>query len=220
VANSKTRVKPLHKPKLRGYFHQEAFFVALGAAIILIAKCTSETSRIAAVIYSFGLLFLFGVSAIYHRPHWEPKPRAFMKRLDHSAIFILIASTFTPFCMMGLPSVDGHKLLVTIWAAASIGTLQSIFWIRAPIWITTIFYLIMGWLVFPYFGELYVALGPKDLMITLLGGLFYTSGAIIYAIRKPNPWPATFGYHEIFHVLVVIAAALHFYVIYEMIAYT
>jgi len=205
------------KPRLRGYVHQEAFFISLGACALLIAKSSSGKALVASIIYSLGLLMLFGISATYHRPYWEPSARALMKRFDHCAIFIQIAGSFTPICMLALPEQVGNKLLLIIWSAAVLGILQSIFWSKAPRWVTAIFYVVMGWLALPYLGELKVTLGFNYLMLLAAGGVVYTIGAVFYALKKPNLFPGTFGYHELFHVLTIIGAAFHFIVIYQLI---
>lgn len=213
-----TYVKPFKKPLLRGYFHQEAFYIALGACALLIAKSTANSiSLTSCLIYSFGLLFLFGVSAIYHRPHWEPKQRAILKRFDHSAIFITIAGTFTPICLMALPQEMGYQLLIVVWIAAITGIAQSIFWVKAPKFITAIFYVVMGWFALPYLGELKVSLGMEKLSLIFAGGVVYTIGAVFYALKKPKLFPHIFGYHELFHIFTIIGATLHFIVIYQLV---
>lgn len=210
-------MKPLKKPTMRGHLHQAAFFMTLGAGSLLVANSTSTTATIAGIIYVLGLLFLFGVSSIYHIPHWEPKPRAFLKRIDHSAIFILIASTFTPLCMLALPEAPGKQLLIIIWSAAALGLIQSIFWVKAPKWVTAILYVIMGWLALPYLGELKETLGSARILLIVAGGVVYTVGAVFYAMKKPNFKPGVFGYHELFHLFTIIGALLHFVVIYQLI---
>lgn len=205
------------KPMLRGYFHQECFFIALGACLMLIAKSTYTTTLVASVVYAVGLLTMFGVSAVYHRFHWQPKQRATLRRLDHSSIFILIASTFTPLCLLALSSEDGRKLLIGVWILGLIGIFQSIFWVHAPKWLTAVFYIGMGWYMFPYFTELNASLGTKNFWLVLTGGFAYTAGAIVYAVKKPNFKPEVFGYHEVFHVLTIVGAVLHFLVIYSLI---
>lgn len=209
--------KPLKKPILRGYLHLAAFFTTLGAGSLLAAKSNSAEATIASIVYVFGLLFLFGVSSIYHIPHWEPQPRAFLKRIDHSAIFILIASTFTPLCMLALPEAPGKQLLIIIWSAAALGLVQSIFWVKAPKWVTAILYVVMGWLALPYLGELKESLGSARVLLIVAGGVVYTIGAIFYAMKKPNFKPGVFGYHELFHLFTIIGALLHFVVIYQLI---
>lgn len=212
--NKKT---PPIKPTLRGYLHQEAFFCTLGASVLLLVKSSNNISFICGLVYSLGLLLLFGISAVYHRPHWEPQTRALLKRLDHSAIFILIAGTFTPVCVFALSEKSSHQLLIVIWSAAIAGVLQSIFWVSAPKYVTALFYVIMGWLALPYLSELHLSLGNSQLALLLAGGVFYTTGAFFYALKKPNFFPGVFGYHELFHLFTVIAAALHFAVVYQLI---
>jgi hemolysin III len=207
----------LSKPKLRGYFHQEAFFIALGACALLVAKGSGSPAHYSSLIYSFSLLFQFGISAVYHRPHWSPRPRAWLKRLDHSAIFVLIAGTFTPFCLLVLPQASGEKLLGLVWGGATVGILLSVFWVTAPKWFSALFYVALGWLVFPFVSELKDALGLWSLGLIFFGGLLYTLGAVFYVMKRPNFVPGVFGYHELFHVLVVLAAAVHFAVVYQII---
>ncbi len=210
--------KPLAtKPLLRGHIHQGAFFVSLGATAMLIAKSSNQQSFTAAVIYSFSLLLLFGISAVYHRFHWEPPQRALMKRLDHSAIFILIAGTFTPVALLAMPNVIGHKLLWIIWSAAVIGVMQSIFWVKAPAWFSALFYVGIGWIAAPYLGTLKDSVGISGVGLLLAGGIVYTVGAVFYALKKPKLIAHIFGYHELFHLMTIFGAALHFIVIYSLI---
>lgn len=205
------------KPFLRGYLHQEAFFTTLGASILLIAKSSTSLSLISSIVFSIGLLLLFGISALYHRPYWKPKARVFLKRLDHSAIFILIASTFTPICLLALPPASGDMLLIIVWIAAVLGILQSIFWVKAPKIVTALLYIIMGWQALPYLKELNQSLGTPQVSLIITGGIIYTIGAIFYAAKKPKLYPTVFGYHELFHFFTIIAAACHFAVIYHLI---
>jgi hemolysin III len=204
------------KPILRGYFHQEAFFTCLGACALLIARSGDNQKLISYVVYSFSLLFLFGVSAIYHRPHWEAKPRALLRRLDHAAIFILITGTATPICLLVLPNPIGEIVLTRFWIAAVIGVLQSIFWVKAPKWFAAILYVAMGWLIAPYLPELYQQLGMAKVLLILFGGVIYTIGAIFYALKRPKRNATHFGYHELFHICTIVAALLHFIVIYQL----
>lgn len=217
MSNSTSPQVPLQKPLLRGYLHQEAFFIALGACALLIAKSSQSITLVAAITYSLGLLLMLGVSTIYHRIHWEPKPRAFLKRLDHSAIFIQIAGTFTPICLLALSESDGIFLLKVIWTAAAVGILQSIFWVKAPKFVTAIFYVVMGWLALPYLSELAKALGPVKFSLIVSGGIVYTVGSLFYATKRPKMTPHIFGYHELFHLFTIVGAILHFVVIYQLI---
>ncbi len=207
----------LKKPLLRGYLHQEAFFVALGACALLLAKSSTSIAFVSSLVYSMGLLLLFGISAVYHRPHWEPAQRAVMKRLDHSAIYILIASTVTPICLLALSDPARHQLLTVMWIAALGGILQSVFWVKAPKVLTALFYVAMGWLAFPYFGSIRESLGLNQVRLILVGGIAYTLGAACYALRWPKLSPGIFGYHELFHAFTIIGAGLHFIVIYQLV---
>lgn len=205
------------KPLLRGYLHQEAFFVALGACALLVAKSSNRVGLLAGLVYSFGLLFLLGSSALYHRPHWEPPARALLKRFDHSAIFVLIAGTATPFSLLALPEAEGNRLLWLIWSAALLGVAQSIFWVTAPKWVTAILYVGVGWLSSPYISKMSAVLGNTNVGLLAAGGAVYTIGAVFYALKKPRLAPRVFGYHELFHLMTIIGAALHFIVIYQIV---
>lgn len=202
------------KPLLRGHFHQAMFFVSLGACALLLLKCDNQAEFIPILVYSIGLLIMFGVSALYHRITWTPSKRLIMKRLDHASIYIMIAGSFTPITKLGMNSPDGENLLSLVWVVAFIGLLQSLFFVNLPKKISAILYLIMGFLVLPYLKGLLPALGIFKLSLLLLGGLSYTIGAISYGLKKPAFIPHIFGYHEFFHVMVSIGAILHFAMIY------
>lgn len=212
-----THSKPLQKPRLRGHIHQEAFFIALGACPFLLLNSSQPRALLASVIYSLALLLLFGTSALYHRRHWPPQPRALMKRIDHSAFFVFIAGTFTPICLLALPEQHGQRLLTAVWLTATLGIVQALWWNTAPKWLKAFFYVVLGWFAMPYLGELNVSLGTRNLLILATGGAIYTLGAVFYAIKKPRLAPATFGYHEFFHVLTIIGASLHFFVVYQLV---
>jgi hemolysin III len=205
------------KPLLRGHFHQAFFFLALGACLMLISNGTSARAVFSAIVYSVSLINLMGTSALYHRVHWKEFQRMWMRRLDHSAIFILIAGTVTPVCMLALSPHSGNQLLILIWSAAAFGVIQSLLWVRAPKWVSAVFYVAMGWMAAPYFSEIRTSLGMNSLILIILGGIIYTLGAVTYATKRPNPFPKVFGYHEIFHTLVIVAAVCHFLVIYRLI---
>lgn len=205
------------KPMLRGHFHQSAFFYSLGICTLMILQTQNKKALISSIIYSISLCGLFGISALYHRPQWGPNARQWLRRIDHAAIYILIAGSATPICLMGLSPEIGQKILLMVWPAATLGILQSLFWIKAPKWVATLFYMLVGFSVVPYLPELYDALGFTKVALILTGGLFYTVGALIYAFKWPNPIPKYFGYHEIFHILVIVASAFHFYVIFGLV---
>jgi len=208
---------PLTKPLLRGHFHQGAFFVAIGACSVLLLNSQETKKTIATIVYSLSLIGLFGISALYHRPTWQARQRMWMRRMDHAAIYILIAGTSTPICMLALSPEIGTKLLQLVWGAAIFGIIQSLFWINAPKWLSAVFYVGVGSLTIPFIPELKKALGTSGLSLILAGGLVYICGAIIYALKKPNPNPKVFGYHEIFHLLVIIGAGIHFLLIYKLV---
>jgi hemolysin III len=207
----------LVKPSLRGVSHQAAAFVALGAGGVLVALAPSPPARLAALVYALSLFAMFAVSALYHRPTWAPAARARMRRLDHATIFLLIAGTFTPFAVLGLGGAQATTLLAIAWGGALLGLLQSLFWVHAPKPLTAALYLAMGWAISPYFRELHAALGARALMLLLAGGVAYSLGALVYALRRPNPFPRTFGYHEVFHALVIVASVCHFAAVLGMV---
>lgn len=210
-------MQKLLKPILRGHFHQAAFFTALGACAMMIANAKNPTEVVSSVVYTIGLAGLLGVSALYHRPHWNVVARKWMRRLDHSMIFVLIAGTFTPVCLLALPDPHGINLLKITWMVAAFGTLQSLFWVTAPRWLSAILYVGFGWLIFPYLPELRASFSTNSIWMLFWGGLAYTLGAIVYALRRPDPSPRVFGYHEIFHLFVIIGAIFHFIMVNRLI---
>jgi hemolysin III len=207
----------IEKPLLRGHFHQAMFFVSLGACLLLVAKCETRLKTISAIVYSLCVLTMFGVSTLYHRITWEPKARYLMKRLDHAGIYLMIAGCFTPVTLLALSEASGMKLLSLIWIVAGIGILQSIFLVNIHKMYSAILYLIMGYMIVPYFPELIKSIGTKNLMLLIAGGVAYSIGAIAYGLKKPAFTPHIFGYHEFFHVMVNIGAIFHFIMIYSLI---
>lgn len=206
-----TASPPSHraKPLLRGVSHEIAALLAFAGWMALVATAPVGRARAAAVVYGATLFTLFAVSALYHRPTWGTRARLLMRRLDHSAIFLLVAGTYTPFCLL-LGGTAGHGLLAGIWGAAALGVLQSIFWVGAPRPVVALFYLALGWAAVPIMPALRESLGGAAIALLATGGLAYSLGAVIYASRRPDPFPAVFGYHEIFHALVIVAAACHY----------
>lgn len=205
------------KPLLRGALHQAAAWFALGAGAVLVAAAQTRRGALAAAIYSLSLVTLFTVSAVYHRVHWQTAAaRARMRRADHASIFILIAGTYTPVTLLALSAAAGRTLLITIWCAAAAGVILSLAWPSAPKALNAIATVAVGWLIVPYFPQVRDALGPFIWLI-VAGGVAYTAGAVIYALKRPDPWPRVFGYHEIFHALTLAGALLHFVVIAKMV---
>src|SRR5919106_875481 len=199
------------KPRLRGVSHQWAFFVSLFLGVGLIVAADTPRSTLAVAIYAVSLSALFGTSALYHRVNWRrPSARRWMRRLDHSMIFLLIAGTYTPFALLVLHGTLATAILVAVWAGALAGTIVEMIWIEAPKWVTAIIYLSLGWVAIIAFPELWQELGVTGSVLVAAGGLLYTVGALVYATQRPDPSPAVFGYHEIFHLLVIAAAAAQF----------
>ncbi len=201
------------KPRLRGVIHQWAFFVslALGAALVVFAG--SGRARVAVLVYALSLSGLLGTSALYHRVTWTPAARRRMRRLDHSMIFVLIAGTMTPIALLAMHGTTALVLLCVVWGAALLGIVMKLVWIDAPKWLPALIYCLVGWSGVFAIGSLLGSVGVLAVAGIALGGILYTVGAVIYATQRPDPVPTVFGYHEVFHVLVVVAAAVHFAVI-------
>jgi hemolysin III len=199
------------KPLLRGVSHQIAAFAAVPAVAALVFRAQGASGRAAALVYGASLVLLFAVSATYHRPTWSERMRLVLWRADHSAIFVLIAGTYTPFCLLLGP--PGRKLLAAIWLLAAVGVGVSILFVRAPKQLMAALYVLFGWLALPFLFRLHAAIGTGLLALLLAGGLLYSAGALVYAARRPDPYPSVFGFHEIFHLCVIGAAACHFVVV-------
>jgi len=197
------------KPLLRGVSHEVGFFLALIAGVGLVAMASGPVAKVGCAIYALSLATLLGVSALYHRPTWSDRARARMRRLDHSAIFVLIAGTYTPLALT-LPSDTARTMLSVAWVGAIIGVARALFWINAPKWVVAVLALTMGWLALLYLPTVGKVAGAPVLWWMAAGGVLYSLGALAYAFRKPDPWPRVFGYHEVFHALVLAAAVCHF----------
>ena len=198
------------KPRLRGVSHQYAFFVAVVLGALLVLRARGSGGTIATGIYACGICGLFGVSALYHRVTWSPRARAWMRRLDHSMIFVFIAASYTPVAVLVLDDRLATIVLAVVWGGALAGVILKLVWITAPRWLSALLYVALGWVAVTTIPTMWSTLGWLAVGGFGLGGLLYTAGAIVYALRRPDPWPRVFGYHEIFHALVIAAAALHF----------
>jgi hemolysin III len=199
------------KPRLRGVSHSYAFFVSLvlGSGLIVVAQ--GFEARLAVAIYAISLSALFGVSALYHRVNWQrPSSRRWMRRLDHTMIFVLIAGTVTPFSLLVMSGPLATALLIAVWAGAAAGAIVELVWIDAPKWISATTYIAVGLIGAIGMPAIVAEAGIAAGALIAAGGALYATGAIIYAAERPNPSPTVFGYHEIFHVLVIAAAAAHF----------
>jgi len=199
------------KPRLRGVSHQWAFVASLflGAGLIVAAK--TPEARLAVAIYAVSLSALLGTSALYHRVEWtRPEVRRWMRRLDHSMIFFLIAGTYTPFALLVLDGPLADAILLVVWVGAIAGAVVEMVWIDHPKWVAALIYISLGWVAAVAFPELWGEMGMAGTLLVAVGGLLYTAGAVVYATQRPNPNPRVFGYHEVFHLFVILAAAAHF----------
>jgi hemolysin III len=201
------------KPRLRGVSHAYAFFASLACGTALILAASDGRARLAATIYAFAVSALFGTSALYHTVTWRPRARRWMRRLDHSMIFVLIAGTYTPVALLALKGTLATTILIVLWSGALGGVVFKLVWIDAPKWLLAAVYVALGLVTAAVMGELPATIGWLGVAGLATGGLLYVVGAVIYASGRPNPWPKVFGYHEVFHVLVIAAAALHYAVI-------
>ena len=204
----------LTKPRLRGVSHQWAFFVSLASGAALVVAAPAGQPRLAAAIYALSVAALFGTSALYHRITWGTQAaRRWMRRLDHSMIFFLIAGTYTPFALLVLDGDLATVILIVVWAGALAGVLMKLVWIDAPKALVALTYIMLGWVAIAVFPALIEGLGVTASTLVAVGGLLYTVGALVYAFQRPDPVPKVFGYHEVFHALVILAAALQYAVI-------
>jgi hemolysin III len=201
------------KPRLRGVSHEYAFFVSVGCGVALILAASDGRARIAAIIYAFAVSALLGTSALYHRVTWRPRARRWMRRLDHSMIFVMIAGTYTPVALLALKGALANTILIVLWCGAFGGVIFKLLWIDAPKWLFATVYALLGLVTAAVFGELPAAIGWLGVSGLAVGGLLYLIGAVVYASGRPNPWPKVFGYHEVFHALVLVAAGLQYAVI-------
>ena len=198
------------KPRLRGWLHAGATPVALAAGIVLIVLAPTDRGKLGGAIFLAASVMLYGTSGLYHRLAWGDRGEAVLRRMDHANIYVFIAATYTPFALMMLDGRSRATLLILIWGAALAGLLFRLFWLAAPRWLYTVLYLAMGWAAVGWFGQFYRSGGLTVLLLILLGGLFYTSGAIVYGLKRPDPSPRWFGFHEIFHACTLAAFVAHY----------
>ena len=196
------------KPTWRGWIHAGTSPVAIAAGIVLITLADGAVAKWACAVFMATSVLLFGNSALYHRFDWGPRTKAVLKRIDHANIMLLIAGTYTPIAVLALPPQKGILLLTLVWTGALLGILFRVFWINAPRWLYVALYLLLGWAAVMYLGDLLQA-SVAMMVLVIVGGLLYTGGAVCYALKKPNPWPGRFGFHEIFHVCTVLAFLCH-----------
>ena len=196
------------KPSWRGWIHAATFPVAIAGGIVLIVFAQGAPAKWASAVFMASSLLLFGNSALYHRFDWGPTTRAVLKRIDHANILLLIAGTYTPIATLALPPEKGLLLLILVWSGALLGILFRVFWVDAPRWLYVALYVVLGWAAVMYIVDLMKA-NAAMMILVIIGGVLYTAGAVVYAVKKPNPWPGSFGFHEIFHVCTVLAFLCH-----------
>lgn len=204
---------------MRGWLHTYGFFVALACGVVLItlAATTSQRRTAAAVscaIYAVTVCGLFGTSALYHRRVWSPRGFQVMRRLDHSMIFLFIAGTYTPFSVLLLSHAKATVILSIVWGGAGLGVIQKMIYPHAPRWVSAPIYVALGWVAVFILPDILHRGGVAALVLLVVGGVIYTVGAVFYALRRPNPWPSTFGHHEFFHACTLVAAICHQIAIY------
>jgi hemolysin III len=204
------------RPRLRGVSHLVAFFVSLVLGPVLVAAAATPTARLVCAIYAVCLAALFGCSALLHRGNWSPATRVWLRRLDHSTIFLFIAGTYTPVVALTLAHDTAVWILTAVWLGAAIGVAVTLWWIHAPRWVSTACYLAVGWIAVLALPALWTALGPARFGLLAAGAVLYTLGAVVYARKRPDPWPEVFGFHEVFHALVIAAVICHYALIWSV----
>lgn len=197
-------------PRLRGLLHAYAFYAAAIAAVALVAFAPTAQARVAAAIYGAGLCALFAASGLYHRWRWSPRWKPLLRRLDHSTIYIFIAASSTPIALLVLDGTMQIVVLASVWSGAALGIGFALAWIDAPRLLTAATYLAVGWAGVLAVPQVLREIGVGPFVLLLVGGVLYSAGATIYALRRPDPWPRVYGFHEIFHTLVIAAAVAHF----------
>ena len=214
MALAEAQLPPPHaapKPRLRGMLHAIAFPVSIVTGTVLVAFVAEGVrDRIGTAVYAVACVVLFGTSALYHRGTWSAEAHARLRRADHANIFVQIAGTYTPLCLALLDGTTRTVVLVIVWVGAVAGIVFRAAWMSAPPWVYTPFYLALGWVAVAVLPQLWREGGSTVALLVIAGGLAYTAGAVVYARRRPDPAPATFGYHEIFHVGTVVGFATHY----------
>jgi hemolysin III len=198
------------KPRMRGWLHAATLPLSLAAGIVLVVLSPTPEIRIASAIFGVSASLVFGVSAVYHTRTWEPRTRGLLKRLDHATIFLLIAGTYTPFTLLLLNDRNATILLSVVWVGALIGVAFRVLWVGAPRWLYVPVYIALGWAAAFWLGDFARSAGPAVLTLLIVGGVLYSLGAVVYGLKRPNPSPRWFGFHEIFHMLTIAAFSAHY----------
>jgi hemolysin III len=200
----------LRRPRLRGTFHLAAALLAPLGLLLLVAVADSPRGYVGGSIFAVSLMLMYSASASYHLAPWPPKIQPFARRLDHSMIFVLIGGTYTPFCLVIVDNAWGIVMLSVVWSLAGAGVLMRVFWLGAPRWLIVATYMAVGWTALAFLPLAITYLEPAALAVLAFGGALYTVGAVVYGLKRPDPFPAVFGYHEIFHLFVVAGTLAHF----------
>jgi hemolysin III len=205
------------KPKLRGWLHLGTAPLTLAAGIVLIALSPTPAARVGSAVFTASALILFTVSAIYHTGTWSPRVWAFLRRFDHSNIFLLIAGSYTPFALLLLDGTERVVLLATVWTGAVLGVGFRVFWTDAPRWLYVPLYIALGWAAVFFMPSLFdgatrlgLGIGIATFTMICVGGALYTFGGVVYGFKRPNPWPQWFGFHEVFHTFTILAFVAHY----------
>jgi hemolysin III len=198
------------KPKLRGWIHAGVSPFVLAAVIVLVALSPTSAARWANIVFGISAVLLFGISAVYHRGTWSPRTAAALRRMDHTNIFLIIAGSYTPLAVLLLPAATAKLLLIIVWSGALVGLLMRVFWLGAPRWLYVPIYVALGWVAVAFLPQFWRSGGPAVVWLVVAGGLAYTVGAVVYGLKKPNPSPRWFGFHEIFHALTVAGFTCHY----------
>jgi hemolysin III len=206
-------IPPDAKPSWRGWIHAGTFPVAIVLGIVLILLADGVAAKVSSAVFVLSSLMLFGVSALYHRFNWNPNTKRLLKRLDHANIFLLIAGSYTPITVLALPHDKAVLLLWLVWIGAGLGIAFRVLWIGAPRWLYVPLYLLLGYAALIYIVDFFSA-NAVMMALILAGGLCYTVGAVIYGLKRPNPFPGRFGFHEIFHSLTLLAFLCHWVAIF------
>ena len=197
------------KPRLRGVFHELGFYAAVGVGVALVLTAEAGRARVSAAVFSACVAACFGASALYHRPTWRPNVRAWLARLDHGGVYLLIAGTYAPFGLLVMSTAWAVPLLSVVWGGALLAILLKFVWVQTPKWLSATIGIGLGWVAAAAFPQL-LKVQPLGVLLVIVGGLLYTAGAVVYARRRPDPVPHVFGYHELFHVLTLGGVTCHY----------
>jgi len=186
------------------------FPVSVAAGVVLVATASTQEGRITSAIFATTAALLFGTSALFHRGSWSPRVKGLLRRMDHSNIYLIIAGSYTPFAVLALPPDKGRTLMVIVWVGALAGVVFRVFWVGAPRWLYTTLYVVIGWVAIIYLPDLIDGAGVTAVVLIVVGGVLYSLGAVVYGLKRPNPWPEWFGFHEVFHSLTIAAFVAHY----------